>query len=158
MQEVQKSAPPVDSIISQEQALNGRSTPHITTPARGARPPTRRYGFGVSHPPAPPPPPPPAAAGARHASRAQVPPPAFSRSGAVGAASPADGCSAIGAAVSGKIALIDRGNCTFKTKVANAQAAGAIAVVIGNNVTSAPLAMADDPTITTPITIPSVMI
>ena len=46
--------------------------------------------------------------------------------------SPTDGCSAIGGAVSGKIAYIDRGNCNFTVKVKNAQNAGALAVIIGN--------------------------
>ncbi|MBW2233047.1 MAG: M36 family metallopeptidase, partial [Deltaproteobacteria bacterium] len=46
-----------------------------------------------------------------------------------------DACSPLtnAAAVVGKIALIDRGICTFVTKVGNAQAAGAIGVVIANN-------------------------
>jgi hypothetical protein len=53
-------------------------------------------------------------------------------------ASPNDGCSAFGnaAAVSGKLALIDRGNCTFVQKVKNAQSAGAVGVIIVNNVAS----------------------
>lgn len=38
------------------------------------------------------------------------------------------------AAVAGKIALIDRGDCTFVSKTLAAQAAGAAAVVIANNV------------------------
>lgn len=55
-------------------------------------------------------------------------------------ASPADGCSAITnpAALAGKIAVIDRGTCTFVTKVKNAQNAGAIGVVIVNNIAGAP--------------------
>ena len=54
---------------------------------------------------------------------------------AVAEASPADGCSALtnAAAVSGRIALIDRGTCTFVTKVKNAQNAGAVGVVMVNN-------------------------
>ncbi|MFK8016568.1 MAG: PA domain-containing protein [Gammaproteobacteria bacterium] len=48
-----------------------------------------------------------------------------------------DGCEALtpasAAAVSGNIALIDRGSCNFTVKTANAQAAGAVAVVIANN-------------------------
>jgi hypothetical protein len=71
--------------------------------------------------------------------------------------SPNDGCSAItnGAAISGKIALIDRGTCNFTVKVKNAQNVGAIGVVIVNNVSGPPIGMSgSDPT----ITIPSVMI
>jgi PA domain-containing protein len=49
-----------------------------------------------------------------------------------------DGCSPFSnpATVSGKIALIDRGDCTFVEKVKNAQNAGAVGVVIANNVAS----------------------
>jgi hypothetical protein len=56
--------------------------------------------------------------------------------GNVAATLPADGCSAItnGSAVIGRIALIDRGTCTFVTKANNAQLAGATAVIIANNV------------------------
>src|SRR4030095_4612526 len=43
--------------------------------------------------------------------------------------------------VSGRIALIDRGNCNFTVKVKNAQNAGAVAVIIGNNVSGAPPGM-----------------
>jgi minor extracellular serine protease Vpr len=58
--------------------------------------------------------------------------------------SPANGCSAISTALTGKIALIDRGVCTFSTKVRNAQAAGAVGVLIVNNVAGDPTAMAHD--------------
>lgn len=57
--------------------------------------------------------------------------------------------------VSGKIALIRRGTCTFVEKVKNAQTAGAIGVIMMNNVDGTPVAMGGtDAT----ITIPSVMI
>ncbi len=65
-----------------------------------------------------------------------------------------DGCSPItnAAAVAGKIALVDRGFCGFVVKVKNAQNAGAIAVVVADNVAGSPPAgMAGvDPTITIP--------
>ncbi|RKZ12427.1 peptidase [bacterium] len=64
-----------------------------------------------------------------------------------------DGCSALinGGAVSGKIALIDRGACAFTTKAQNAEAAGAIAVVIANNVAGGAIALGGtDPGLTIP--------
>jgi hypothetical protein len=48
-------------------------------------------------------------------------------------ASPGDGCTALTNAMSGRIALIDRGSCTFVTKVKNAQNAGAVGVIVANN-------------------------
>lgn len=58
-------------------------------------------------------------------------------------ADPYDGCGALinGSAVQGKIALIKRGSCEFGTKAKNAQAAGAVAVIIVNNVSGAPVGM-----------------
>lgn len=58
--------------------------------------------------------------------------------GDVAAAAPANGCTALTnpSAVAGKIALIDRGSCEFSLKVWNAQNAGAVAVIIANNVPS----------------------
>ncbi|MDQ3969258.1 MAG: S8 family serine peptidase [Thermoproteota archaeon] len=58
--------------------------------------------------------------------------------------SPANGCTAISTALSGKIALIDRGVCSFSTKIRNAEAAGAIGVLVVNNVAGDPSAMAHD--------------
>lgn len=73
-----------------------------------------------------------------------------------------DGCSALtnAAAVNGKIAFIDRGTCGFKLKTLNAQNAGAIGVIVANISTSANalITLADDATITTPITIPVVQV
>ena len=76
----------------------------------------------------------------------------------VGATS--DGCTAFAnaAAVAGNIAMVDRGTCSFKTKTLNAQNAGATAVVMANNQGTTPVNMADDATITTPITIPTLSI
>lgn len=65
---------------------------------------------------------------------------------------PNDGCSALtnGAAISGKIALIDRGTCTFVLKVKNAQNAGAVAVIIANNTSGVVQMGGSDNTITIP--------
>ena len=57
------------------------------------------------------------------------------------------------AAINGKIALVDRGTCTFVAKAAACQAAGAVGVIIANNVAGSPppgLGGAD-PTITIPV-------
>ncbi|MDA9057513.1 hypothetical protein N9K49_06690, partial [Flavobacteriaceae bacterium] len=64
-------------------------------------------------------------------------------------------CNAFGATATGKIAVIRRGDCTFVSKVKNAQNSGAIGVIMMNNVDGAPVPMGGaDAT----ITIPSVMI
>lgn len=71
-----------------------------------------------------------------------------------GGASANDGCEALTSDVTGKIAIVDRGTCTFKTKALNVQNAGGIAMVLVNNAAGVPPGMGDDATITTPITIP----
>lgn len=68
-----------------------------------------------------------------------------------------DGCDALvnAAALAGKIAVVDRGLCTFVAKAQAAEAAGAIGVVVINNVGGALVTMSGDGT---PIGIPAVMI
>jgi Zn-dependent metalloprotease len=73
--------------------------------------------------------------------------------GGAPAATTLDGCSAFdnAAAVSGKIAIVSRGSCGFVVKVKNAQNAGAIAVLVADNVEAAPSPMGGaDPTIVIP--------
>jgi len=53
-----------------------------------------------------------------------------------------NGCTSVDPGAAGNLAIIDRGVCTFSQKVANAKAAGAIAVLIINNVAGDPIAMA----------------
>jgi len=60
-------------------------------------------------------------------------------------ATPANGCTAI-SGVSGSLAVIDRGVCTFSTKIRNAQAAGAVGVIVVNNQPGDPAGMAQDGT------------
>ncbi|WP_303311864.1 M36 family metallopeptidase [Hymenobacter sp. BT730] len=59
------------------------------------------------------------------------------------------------AALSGKIVLIDRGNCDFVTKVKQAQTAGAKAVIVVNNVAGSPGVMGGTDNT---ITIPAIMV
>ncbi len=76
-----------------------------------------------------------------------------------GTSTPTLGCSTLvnSAALAGKIALITRGgtNCTYATKILNAQNAGAIAAVIINSSTNGVFAMTGS---SAGITIPSLMI
>src|SRR6266508_3370033 len=53
-------------------------------------------------------------------------------------------CTSVDPGASGNLAIIDRGGCTFSTKVRNAIAAGAIGVLVINNVAGDPTAMAKD--------------
>lgn len=65
-------------------------------------------------------------------------------------------CTALPAgSLTGKIALLSRGSCTFGAKIAVAQAAGAVGVIVVNNVAGSPTAMASDG-VNNP-TIPAVM-
>ena len=67
-------------------------------------------------------------------------------------------CAALApASLTGKIALISRGTCSFSTKIRNAQAAGAVAVLVANNVAGDPSAMASDGTANQP-TVPAYMV
>lgn len=68
-----------------------------------------------------------------------------------------DGCSTIlnAAQISGKYALVDRGNCPFVTKVEALQNAGAIGVLVVNNQPGNPTSMGGT---SAAVTIPAVMI
>jgi hypothetical protein len=71
------------------------------------------------------------------------------------AAQPSEGCGSFVGFPAGAIALVDRGTCPFVVKTANAQAAGAAAVIVANNAPGTPITMGGtDPS----ITIPSVMV
>jgi choice-of-anchor B domain-containing protein len=66
-----------------------------------------------------------------------------------------DGCQPLAGFTAGSIALVDRGSCNYVVKAANAQAAGAVAMIVVNNVGGGPVTMGgSDPS----ITIPSVMV
>jgi hypothetical protein len=77
---------------------------------------------------------------------------------ALDAANPAglsttDGCTpyANAAAVAGRIALVDRGTCTFAVKARNAQDAGAAALLVANTTAGVINMTGDDETITLPV-------
>jgi len=65
-----------------------------------------------------------------------------------------DGCTALtnASAMAGKLALVDRGTCTFVTKAKNAQNAGAVGVIVVDNRVNTPPGMSGtDATITIPV-------
>lgn len=70
-----------------------------------------------------------------------------------------DICSPITNDVAGKIALIDRGSCSFESKVSEAQKAGAIAVIIANHTAGLPAPdMPGGGGAMPPVTIPSLSV
>ncbi len=133
-----------DSIYAEAQDYSGSNNANMFTPPDGQRPRMRMFLWTssaslakVSTPAA--------AAGVKNSNTAEFGPQAFDLTGSVVAAEDAatsdgptttDGCTPFtnAAAVAGKIALIDRGVCTFVVKAKNAQDAGAVAVLIVNNV------------------------
>ena len=72
-----------------------------------------------------------------------------------GTASPTTGCSPLVGFPAGAIAIVDRGVCDFDLKAVNAQAAGAVAVIVVNNVAGDPVTM---PGSGFTVTIPAVMV
>lgn len=77
-------------------------------------------------------------------------------SGNLAATTPIDGCTAISEDLTGKIAFIQRGTCTFATKVKNAQLKGAVATIVYNVPTSTSFGQMGGTDST--ITIPSILI
>jgi hypothetical protein len=71
-----------------------------------------------------------------------------------GSASPTQACGPLVGFPAGAIALVDRGTCPFAQKVANAQAAGATAVIVANNAAGTITMGGSDPS----IVIPSLMV
>lgn len=69
--------------------------------------------------------------------------------------SPLRGCTAATAPLTGKVAIIERGDCDFTVKVMNAQTAGASSVIITNNVAGNPITQGGT---NRKIKIPSVMV
>ena len=124
-----------DRMIAEAQDAGGRNNANMSTPADGASPRMQMYLFDGPGSAS-------VTAGAPLGTTygtvgtAEFGPRNFSVSGTWVNADPLNGCAPLSdpAAVTGKIAVIDRGACAFADKVANAEAAGAIGVVIVNSV------------------------
>lgn len=150
-----------DAILAEAQDYSGTNNANMFTPSDGTRPRMHMYLWtgGVSlakvNSPA-------AIAGVKPSGVAEFGAQAFDVTSEVARArdpantdgpSTSDACSPLTnpEAVAGKIALIDRGTCTFVVKVKNAQNAGAVAVLMVNNVEPGTIGMAGtDATITIP--------
>ncbi len=68
-----------------------------------------------------------------------------------GSDNPTEGCQPFVGFPAGAVALVDRGTCAFVQKANNAQAAGAVALIVANNTGGTPINMGgNDPSITIP--------
>ena len=150
-----------DAILAEAQDYANTNNADMTTPADGARPRMRMYLWNSSaalakvNAPA-------AVAGIKEAGTAAFGPTSFDLTGDLVVArdavttdgpSTTDGCSPLAnaAAVAGRIAVIDRGDCLFVVKVRNAQDARAAGVLIVNNVAGGISMGGDDATLTIPV-------
>lgn len=135
---------------------SGTNNANFSTPVDGSRPRMQMYKWNVSKAeitsPA-------AVAGTISAAKANFGAAFYNITNQVVIADPLQGCTAFNnaAAIAGKIALVDRGTCEFGLKCLNAQNAGAIAVIVCNNVSGAPTAMTPGANGAS-VTIPSVMV
>jgi hypothetical protein len=143
-----------DSIRAEAQDYGGRNNANMSTPADGSRPRMQMYVFnGVpemkANSPA-------SIAGNLEAASSGFGTQVFDLTGDVAipnTAGPTLGCDPFPAGTfTGKIALLDRGVCGFAVKVLNAQNAGAIGALIGNNAPNqpAPGLGGTDPLVTIP--------
>ncbi|TMQ70424.1 MAG: T9SS type A sorting domain-containing protein [Candidatus Eisenbacteria bacterium] len=145
-----------DNIRAEAEDYSGTNNANMSTPADGGRPRMQMYVFNpltrvrVNSPAG--------IAGDKSAGTATFGPQSFLVTADVvvvndGVGTPSDGCEAIVNAVAGKIALVDRSSCAFTAQVLNAQAAGAVGVIVANT-TSGTVTM----TGTGAITIPTLMV
>ena len=150
-----------DSMKAQAQDNAGVNNADMATPADGARPRMRMYLFTGNE----------AAAVTVTPPGTNLPvgmnqfgPTAFDVSAPLALASDSvapltDACQPLANNVAGKIVLVDRGTCSFKTKVFNAQTAGALGVIVANNVAGGAVSiLGDDVSIPTSILIPALMV
>jgi hypothetical protein len=141
-----------DDVRAEGQDYSGTNNANFATPGDGSRPRMQMFVWnqGLSdvtvNSPAP--------AVYGNAGNAGFGPLNFNVNGDLELANPIDACAALSGSVAGKVAVIDRGTCPFVDKVLAAQNAGAIAVIICNNVPGAPGSMGGAGA----VTIPSLML
>ncbi|MEC9439647.1 MAG: M36 family metallopeptidase [Myxococcota bacterium] len=153
-----------DPILAESLDSSGTNNANMFTPSDGSSPRMQMYRFNYSSADRLSITSPGELAGAFPIGVSGVPE-VFDLSGRLVAASDAtapsdDGCEPFdnGADIAGHIAFIDRGTCSFLTKVQNAEAAGAVGVVISNNDTQRPDRVFDMGGFDQSVSIPSVMV
>jgi hypothetical protein len=148
-----------DDVTALAQDRTGTNNATMATPSDGSGPTMRMHLWAnpllfVASPPA--------VRGGKDAGTASFGPAvtATGEEGDVAATLPADACSALSnpGELTGRIALIDRGDCNFIDKIDRAELAGAIGVIIANNVDGPPITMGAPAPPNPVIGIPSVMV
>ena len=126
-----------DAVLAEAQDGSGTDNANFSTPNDGSRPRMQMYlwsGAGPTHEVV--------VNGTPYGARDAAFGPVLSTTGIAGLVTPivdgggvsnTDGCEAISTTLTGRIALLDRGNCDFTIKVRNAQAKGAVGVIVANN-------------------------
>ncbi|MDQ3335068.1 MAG: M36 family metallopeptidase [Myxococcota bacterium] len=130
-----------DPVNAEAQDGSGTDNANFSTPTDGQSPRMQMFLWSGAGPNAQV-----TASGATHDGKQSSFGPALTAAGKTGAlalvsdgvGTSSDGCEANTTSLTGKVAIVDRGSCDFTVKVMNAQAAGAIAVVIANNDTANP--------------------
>ena len=132
-----------DAMRAEALDYSGTNNANMLTPADGAPPRMQMYRFVNDIPPQAEVVAPSGVAGAVGSMRgAAFGPQVFDLTADVVDVAPANGCTAFAAgSLMGQIALLDRGGCNFSQKVLNAENAGAVGVVVVNNVGEAPIRM-----------------
>lgn len=118
-----------DPIRAEAQDFGGRNNANMATPADGARPRMQMYVWNGVETRAF------AADGEGYPTNvANFGPQVYDVNAELTTTEPTDGCGAITTDLTGRIALIDRGGCSYRAKTEAAEAAGALGVIIANNV------------------------
>lgn len=149
-----------DAVQAEAQDGGGTDNANFATPPDGKKPRMQMYlwnGFGPTHEVE-------VAGGSTYSAMGAAFGPTLDTTGLTGevvlandgSGTTSDACEAVSGTVAGKIALVDRGTCTFVSKALNVQTAGATGMIVANNVGGNDIiGMAStDPS----VTIPAVMI
>jgi len=127
-----------DPLLAEAQDYSGRNNANMGTPADGSSPRLQMYVFDANFSRSLSIVAPESASNAFAVGLAGFGPQAFDVSGELvvgddGVGTATDACEPLVGDYTGKVVLVDRGTCTFVSKALNAQAMGAVGIVIVNN-------------------------